>query len=113
MRPASCRYCARWWAMAPGGCWSRTRNIVLPSGLSSGGPTQAAGVVGAGNAGTFAAKIAGSYFSLVVLNFADTTSLDHSIAADLKKNHHYKLIRVGQYGPAPGEYVIWQYEPSS
>jgi hypothetical protein len=93
--------------------WSSTRNIVLPSGLSTGGPSSASGVVGPGNAGTFAAKIAASYFSLVALNFADTTALDHSIATDLAKNRHYRKIQVVPYGPAPGTYVIWQYEPSS
>jgi Dolichyl-phosphate-mannose-protein mannosyltransferase len=93
--------------------WSSTRNIVLPSGLSSGGPSSAGGVVGAGNAGTFAAKITESYFSLVALNFADTTSLDHAIAADLKKNHRYKAVQVVPYGSARGTYVIYLREPIS
>jgi hypothetical protein len=93
--------------------WSSTRNIVLPSGLSSGGPSSAAGIVGAGNAGTFGTKIAAGYFTLVALNFADTTSLDRLIRADLRKNHHYRLIEVVPYGPAPGTYLIWRYEPSS
>ena len=75
-----------------------------------------AGVVGPGNAGTFALYIADNYFSVVALNFADTTSLDHSIAADLNRNHNYHKIQVVPYGagpagPAVGEYVIWQYEP--
>ena len=96
--------------------WSSTRNIVLPSGAPTGGPSDAAGVVGAGNAGTFALYIQEGYFSLVALNFADTTSLDHSLAADLHRNHHYHVIEVVPYGagpagPAPGEYVIWRYEP--
>jgi hypothetical protein len=96
--------------------WSSTRNIVLPTGAPSGGPSDAAGIVGAGNAGTFALKIQGGYFSLVALNFADTTSLDHSLAADLRRNHHYRVIEVVPYGagpagPAVGEYVIWRYEP--
>ncbi len=56
--------------------WSSTRNIVLPSGAPTGGPSDAAGIVGAGNAGTFALYIQEGYFSLVALNFADTTSLD-------------------------------------
>ena len=56
--------------------WSSTRNIVGPSGAPTGGPSDAAGVVGAGNADTFATYIQEGYFSLVALNFADTTSLD-------------------------------------
>jgi hypothetical protein len=60
--------------------------------------------------------IAEGYFSLVALNFADTTALDHRLAADLRHNHHYHIIEVVPYGPgprgpAPGTYVIWRYEP--
>ena len=96
--------------------WSSTRNIVLPSGASSGGPSKAAGIEGAGNAGTFGLHIQEGYFSLVAINFADTTSLDHRISADLSQNHHYKIIEVipygpGPHGPAPGTYVIWRYKP--
>ena len=96
--------------------WSSTRNIVSRSGAPTGGPSNAAGIVGAGNAGTFAMYIQEGYFSLVALNFADTTSLDHSLAADLRRNPHYQKMQVVPYGlgpagPAVGEYVIWQYEP--
>jgi hypothetical protein len=96
--------------------WSSTRNIVLPSGASSGGPSKAAGIVGAGNAGTFGLHIQEGYFSLVAINFADTTSLDHNIAADLRRNPRYHPIQVIPYGPGPrgpalGTYVIWRYKP--
>jgi hypothetical protein len=96
--------------------WSSTRNIVLPSGASSGGPSEAAGVVGPGNAGTFALKIRIGYFSLVALNFSDTVSLDRNIAADLKRNHHYHEIALVPYGVeippiGIGDYLIWRYEP--
>jgi Dolichyl-phosphate-mannose-protein mannosyltransferase len=98
--------------------WSSTRNIVLPSGAPTGGPSTKAGIVGAGNAGTFAMYIQQGYFSLIALNFADTTTLDKAIAADIHRNHHYHPIQVVPYGvgpagPALGEYVIWQYEPQS
>ena len=94
--------------------WSSTRNIVLPSGASTGGPSHKAGVVGAGDAGTFAMYIREGYFSLIALNFTDTTSLDHSIAADIKHNPHYQPVEVvpfgeGPRGPTPGTYVIWKY----
>jgi hypothetical protein len=92
--------------------WSSTRNIVLPSGASSGGPSSAAGVLGPGNAGTYGTKIIDDYFSLVALNFADTTPLDHKIAADVEANHRYTRIQVVPYG-ANGTYVIWQLGPSS
>jgi Dolichyl-phosphate-mannose-protein mannosyltransferase len=96
--------------------WSSTRNIVLPGGVSSGGPSSTAGIVGPGNAGTFAVKIGEHYFSLVALNFIDTTSLDHQITADLKRNGHYCVLQVVPYGIeippiGVGTYVIWRYEP--
>jgi Dolichyl-phosphate-mannose-protein mannosyltransferase len=90
--------------------WSSTRNIVLPSGASTGGPTKAQGVVGPGNAAIFARYIAKGYFSLVALNFADTTALDHRITADLRRNPNYRITQVVPYGPR-GTYVIWRYEP--
>jgi hypothetical protein len=96
--------------------WSGTRNIVLPSGLSTGGPSQNTGVVGAGNWGTYGLYIAHGYFSIVALNFADTTSLDRKIAADLGRNRHYHPIQVVPYSveitpSQQGTYVIWKYEP--
>jgi len=89
--------------------WSSTRNIVLPSGASTGGPSDAAGVVGPGNAGTFAQYIAQGYFSYVALNFADTTALDLMIRADLRRNPRYRIVQVVPYGQ--GTYVIFKYEP--
>jgi 4-amino-4-deoxy-L-arabinose transferase-like glycosyltransferase len=96
--------------------WSSTRNIVLPSGASSGGPSQSAGVVGAGNPGTIGLYIERHYFSLVALNNADTTSLDLKIDADLRR-WGYHVIQVVPYGIevppiGKGTYVIWRYEPS-
>jgi Dolichyl-phosphate-mannose-protein mannosyltransferase len=96
--------------------WSSTRNIVSRLGTPTGGPSTKAGIVGAGNAGTYAMYIQEGYFSVIALNFADTTSLDESIAADIHRNRHYHAIQVvpygaGPVGPAPGKYVIWQYEP--
>jgi hypothetical protein len=92
--------------------WSSTRNIVLPSGLSTGGPTPRAGVVGAGNAGTFAAFISEGYFKYVALNYTDTTALDHQLTADLRRNRHYRIIDVVPYGTtgAAGTYIVWRYE---
>jgi hypothetical protein len=96
--------------------WSSTRNIVLPSGGDTGGPSASAGVVGGGNAGVFAEYIEGGYFSLVALNYADTTALDNRITADLRRNPHYKIIDVVPYGTEVppiglGTYVIWRYVP--
>ena len=96
--------------------WSSTRNITLPSGASTGGPSTSAGVTGAGNAGVFAEFITRGYFSVVALNFADTTALDHRLAGQLHHDPRYRTIAVVPYGTevAPvgqGTYVIWRYEP--
>jgi MFS family permease len=93
--------------------WSSTRNIILPSGAATGGPSSQAGVVGAGNAGTFAMYIQEGYFSLIALSFSDTTALDQSILADIKKNPSYHRIQIVPYGngPAMGTYLIWRYVP--
>ena len=97
--------------------WSSTRNIVLPSGASTGGPASTAGVTGDGNAGVFAEFITRGYFSLVALNFADTTALDDRLAAQLHQDPRYRIVDVVPYGtetPAAshGTYVIWRYEPA-
>ena len=89
--------------------WSSTRNILLPSGASTGGPATTAGVTGDGNPGVFAEFITNGYFSLIALNYADTTHLDHTINTDLQHNPHYHRIEVIPYGPT-GTYVIWRYE---
>ena len=93
--------------------WSSTRNIVLPSGASTG---TTAGIISAGNAATFAYYIAHGYFSYVALNFTDTTALDHGLATELHHNPGYHTIAVVPYGTEVkpvglGTYVIWKYEP--
>jgi hypothetical protein len=98
--------------------WSSTRNIVLPSGASTGGPASTVGVTGDGNAGVFAEFITRGYFSLVALNFADTTALDLRLAAQLHRDPRYGTIDVVPYsnqapGAGHGTYVIWRYEPAS
>jgi Dolichyl-phosphate-mannose-protein mannosyltransferase len=103
----------------PGGTqwqrWSSTRNIVLPNGASTGGPSSAAGVTGDGNAGVYAEFITHGYFSYIALNFADTTPLDHKIANQLHHDPRYHIIQVVPYGIeippiGQGTYVIWKYE---
>ena len=94
--------------------WSSTRNIVLPSGASTGTTT---GIIAAGNAATFAYYIAHGYFTYVALNFTDTTALDHGLATELHHNPRYHTIDVVPYGTevkpvGQGTYVIWKYEPA-
>lgn len=95
--------------------WSSTRNIVLPNGASTGGPARA-GVVASGDPAIFAKYISQGYFSIVALNFADTTALDRQIRADLARSH-YHIIQVVPYNPPgasgtalTGTYVIWRYK---
>ena len=88
--------------------WSTTRNIVLPTGLSMDIPDGTASTLAAGTDG-FARYISEGYFSLIALDFADTTAMDHRIEADVRANHHYHVIAVVPYGPGP--YVVWQYQP--
>jgi Dolichyl-phosphate-mannose-protein mannosyltransferase len=94
--------------------WSSTRNIILPSGNSTGHPTTA-GVIGAGNPAAFARYITAGYFTLIALNYADTTTLDNTITTDLHHNPHYHLIQVIPYTtdttPGHGTYIIWKYRP--
>ena len=96
--------------------WSSTRNIILPSGTSTGGPASSASVAGAGNAGVFSEFITHGYFSYVALNFADTTALDRRLADQLHHDPRYRIIAVVPYGTevpplGRGTYVIWRYEP--
>ena len=99
--------------------WSSTRNITRQAGEVTGGPTAAAAsVTSPGNAPVYANYIAHGYFSLVALNYTDTTSLDRQITADLRANRHYHVIQVVPYGIeipplGQGTYVIWQYQAST
>ena len=98
--------------------WSSTRNITLPDGTYTGGPASGASVTGAGNAPVYANYIAHGYFSVVALNFIDTTALDRQITAALRRNHHYHVVQVVPYGMelppvGQGNYVIWQYQAST
>jgi len=96
--------------------WSSTRNIYKPGGVSTGGPSRSAGVVGPGDAGTYAFYILNGYFATVALNFTDTTTLDHALSHELKQDPRYCIVRVVPYGfgpdgKTPGTYVIWQFRP--
>jgi hypothetical protein len=93
--------------------WSSTRNIIMPSGANTGGPSRHAGVTGPGNAGVYAAFITHGYFSYVALNYTDTTALDHQITKDLRSSGRYERIAVIPYGTEislRGTYVVWKRE---
>jgi len=72
----------------------------------------------AGEPGAYARYIKEGYFSLVALNFTDTTGLDQQIVADLHRNRHYRLVEVVPYGIeippiGQGTYNIWRYEATT
>jgi hypothetical protein len=95
--------------------WSSTRNIITPAGTSTGGPSQSAGVVGPGNAGTFALYIREGYFSVIALNFSDTMALDLVLSKDIAQSHDYVKTQVVPYGiEIPpiglGTYIIWKHK---
>ena len=62
------------------------------------------------NPAAFARFIRRGYFSLVALNFADTTTLDLAIRGDLRAAG-YRIIQVVPYGT--GTYVIFTHENRS
>ena len=77
-----------------------------------------AGLTGAGDPGVYARYIKEGYFSLVALNFTDTSGLDQQIVADLHRNRHYHLIEVVPHGIeippiGKGTYNIWRYEATT
>ena len=71
-----------------------------------------------GNAGTYAAYLTEGYFSLVALDFADTTALDHQITrrpgCTDPLPHRRRSSLTTRRAPAgtdlTGTYVIWRYE---
>ena len=91
---------------------------MLTGGVNTGNPSPAAGIAGAGDPDIYAQYIKAGYFTLVALNFTDTTGLDQQIVADLRRNPHYRKIQVVPYGIeippiGQGTYVIWRYEPTT
>jgi hypothetical protein len=84
--------------------WSSTWDVRLSSGLIINANSNAH----PDSADSLTDLIAGGYFSVVALNFADTTALDHAINTALHANHHYHIVEVVPYGRGP--YVIWQYQ---
>ena len=67
-----------------------------------------------GTIGPYQQAIRQHYFSVVILNFGETKSMDIQIAAALRQNPGYKLVKYVPYtGPVRGNYVIWRYEPGT
>jgi 4-amino-4-deoxy-L-arabinose transferase-like glycosyltransferase len=87
--------------------WSNTRSVILPSGRTVSVP-----VGGEGNPAVYSRLITSHYFSVVLLTFTDTVTLDNAITADLKSTSGYHIASTIPFGPtARGEYTIWVYQP--
>jgi Dolichyl-phosphate-mannose-protein mannosyltransferase len=86
--------------------WSSTWDV-----HSSGRDITADSVATPGSPAEFKDLISDGYFSVVALNFADTTALDHRLEQFIKANPHYHIAEVVPYGQGP--YVIWRWEIST
>lgn len=87
--------------------WSNTRSVILP-----GGRTISVPVGGEGNPAIYSRLISSHYFSVVLLTFTDTVTLDDDIVADLRSTSGYHIAATIPFGPARhGDYIIWVYQP--
>jgi hypothetical protein len=87
--------------------WANTRSAVLP-----GGRTISVPVGGQGNPVLYESLIASHYFSVVLLTFTDTLTLDADIARTLRSTSGYRLADTIPFGPTRhGDYTIWVYQP--
>jgi hypothetical protein len=89
--------------------WSNTRSVILPGGKTINVP-----VNGTGDPAVYKSLISAHYFSVVLLTFTDTTTLDDDIAADLAHTSGYRVAATIPFGPTRrGNYTIWVYQPGS
>jgi hypothetical protein len=56
----------------------------------------------------YRAAISQHYFSLIVLDFEETTQTDNEIAADIQQSGSYRVVQVAS--SSVGQYTIWAYE---
>jgi hypothetical protein len=57
----------------------------------------------------YGAAINRHYFSLIIIDFVDTTQTDNEIIADLQQTGSYQVVAV--VPSSVGQYTIWAYEP--
>jgi hypothetical protein len=83
--------------------WSNTFSITRPSGRVE---------EITGGVAPYAQAIRRHYFSLVILNFAETPGTDQAITRVLRATPGYRVIGIVPYGgPVPGDYTVWAYRP--
>jgi hypothetical protein len=67
-----------------------------------------------GGVAPYAQAIRRHYFSLVILNFAETPVTDQAITRVLRATPGYRVIGIVPYGgPVSGDYTVWAYRPPS
>jgi 4-amino-4-deoxy-L-arabinose transferase-like glycosyltransferase len=89
--------------------WSNTRSVILPGGKTINVP-----VNGTGNPAVYKSLISAHYFSVVLLTFTDTVTLDNDIATDLAHTSGYRIAATIPFGPTRrGNYTIWVYQSGS
>jgi hypothetical protein len=81
--------------------WSNTFSITQPSGIARDEY---------GNPEPYIQAIKHHYFSVVILDFTDTTRQDEVIAAYLRSDPSYKQIQVRRF-PNQLQYFVWRYVP--
>jgi Dolichyl-phosphate-mannose-protein mannosyltransferase len=87
--------------------WSDTRSVRIIGGRAISVP-----VGREGDPAVYKKLIAKHYFSVVLLTFTDTVTLDNAIARDLRETRGYQIADVIPFGPARhGAYTIWIYNP--
>jgi hypothetical protein len=87
--------------------WSNTRSVRMPGGEAISVP-----VGQEGDPAVYKTLITSHYFSVVLLTFTDTVTLDNAITKDLRETHGYKIATTIPFGPTRhGAYTVWIYEP--
>ena len=61
----------------------------------------------------YRAAINNHFFSLIILDFGDTASIDHSITQDIRSAGDYHVIAEARYWDkfGTGQFTIWAYQP--
>jgi Dolichyl-phosphate-mannose-protein mannosyltransferase len=87
--------------------WSNTRSVRIPDGKIISVPVGAEG-----NPAVYQKLIEEHYFSVVLLTFTDTVTLDNDLARYLNGTQGYRIADVIPFGPTRhGDYTVWTYEP--
>jgi Dolichyl-phosphate-mannose-protein mannosyltransferase len=87
--------------------WSNTRSVRTPGGGVISVPVGAEG-----DPAVYRTLISEHYFSVVLLTFTDTVTLDNDISKDLHSTRGYHIADIIPFGPTRhGNYTIWVYGP--